>query len=99
ANAYSHQVAPKVECDDSRASLQRSNVADFDVLIAEALDVVAIFLLVEAQLGRGHNLAGTHSILVEPHLQESQGIVGAAIITIKFNEGHGARGDNRDDGP
>jgi hypothetical protein len=45
--------------DPDRNRLLRADVVDLDVLVAEALDFVLRLLLIEADLGRSHDLTAT----------------------------------------
>jgi len=80
-----------------RRSFPWANIGGFDVLVAEALDFVVPFLLVEADFGRGHDLSGAFAFGVERHLKKTERVVGGAPIVVQLYEGHGARRDDGDD--
>ena len=74
-----------------------ADVGDLDVLVAEALDLVLPLLLIEADLGRSHDLTAALARSVERYLEITERVVGSASAAIKLAERHGTRSDDRDD--
>src|SRR5689334_3571757 len=80
----------------SKRSL-RSDVGSLDVLVAEAFDFVLSLFLIEADLGRSHDLTGALVGGVELHLKKAERVVPTAPVVIKLHKRHGTSSNNRDD--
>src|SRR5712672_3326974 len=76
--------------------LLRADVGGLDVLVAEALDFVSSFFLIEADLGRCHDLTGPFARGVKLHLKITEWVVDGASVAIEFDERHVPSGDDGD---
>ena len=61
--------------------------AALDVLVPEALDFVLSLFLIEADLGRSHDLTGTFPGGVKLHLKIPEWIIGAASVVMNSIKG------------
>ena len=77
--------------------LLRPNVGRLDVLVAETLDFVVSFFLIEADLSRSHDLTGPLIRGVKLHLKITERVIGGAAAAIEVDKRHFASPNDGDD--
>jgi len=75
-----HAFSSPLEIASTRSL--RAHISSFDVLVAEALDFVLSLLLIETDLGCGHDLAGALAGGVKLYLKVTERVAGAAATVI-----------------